>query len=72
MDMGWPHSTEYATPPMAVARITSVAPSIPAVEDVSTAPNAIAGASAAKNRKKTDACDVTGAAMTKKTERSVS
>lgn len=55
--MGWPHRTEYATPPMAVARITSVAPSMPAVADVSTAPNAIAGASAAKNRKKTDACD---------------
>ena len=53
--MGWPHSTEYATPPTAVARITSVAPSMPAVADVSTAPNAIAGASAAKNRKKTDA-----------------
>jgi hypothetical protein len=28
---------------------------MPAVADVSTAPNAIAGASAAKNRKKTDA-----------------
>jgi len=32
---------------------------MPAVADVSTAPNAIAGASAAKNRKKTDAYDAT-------------
>ena len=53
--MGCPQSTEYATPPIAVAKITSVAPSMPAVADVSTAPNAMAGASAAKNRKKIEA-----------------
>tara|TARA_B100001758_G_scaffold208729_1_gene190520 strand:- start:320 stop:688 length:369 start_codon:yes stop_codon:yes gene_type:complete len=40
---------------MAVARITSVAPSMPAVAEVSTAPKATAGARAAKKRKKTDA-----------------
>ena len=42
---------------MAVARITSVAPSMPAVAEVSTAPKATAGARAAKKRKKTDAYD---------------
>jgi hypothetical protein len=39
---------------------------MPAVADVSTAPNAIAGASAAKNRKKTDAYDATERAEMKK------
>jgi hypothetical protein len=40
---------------MAVARITSVAPSMPAVAEVSTAPKATAGARAAKKRKKMEA-----------------
>ena len=46
--MGWPQRSEYATPPTAVARIATVAPSMPAVADVDTAPKAMAGASAAK------------------------